>query len=292
MCGNKSNVGKSPETSQPSVMTDFNCDLVSQTLAPKYYGINIPGEDKVISLSQNDILSNKCHVSLKKLSDNDLEEINVTLHTKQADSSSTTSSRDEKQVKKISLHPHKCPSTARIRAQRLINAQNTKIRRKEITPVPHKMPEVPSRQEPAATNIYDSSDDTIIYTPPRLSPSAQPINRKPKAKFVIRTVGIKHYRDTENVVKANAQNLNIQMLPMQASLPTSLNIHFKDKHEGLDCLECGQEFSNPMSVKKHSYYHKACVHHCAYCEKTFPFPSQKTFHERIHTNTTWHSCPQ
>ena len=51
MCGNKSNVCKSPETSQPSVMTDFNCDLVLQTLAPKYYEINIPGEDKVISLS-------------------------------------------------------------------------------------------------------------------------------------------------------------------------------------------------------------------------------------------------
>ena len=67
------------------------------------------------------------------------------------------------------------------------------------------MPEVPTRQEPAATDNHDSSDDTIIYTPPRLSLSALPINRKPKAKFVIRTIGIKNYRDTENVVKANAR---------------------------------------------------------------------------------------
>ena len=45
-----------------------------------------------------------------------------------------------------------------------------------------------------------------------------------------------------------------------------------------------------MSLKKHSYYHKACVHHCLYFDKTFPFLSQKTFHKRIHTNTTCHRC--
>ena len=41
MRGNKSDMGKSQETSQPSVMTDFNCDLALQTLAPKYYKIYI-----------------------------------------------------------------------------------------------------------------------------------------------------------------------------------------------------------------------------------------------------------
>ena len=71
-----------------------------------------------------------------------------------------------------------------------------------------------------------------------------------------------------------------------------LTTHFKDVHEGLDWLDSVQQFTNPMSLKKHSYYHKACVHKCAFCDKTFPFPSQKSFHERIHTNTTRHRCPR
>ena len=74
--------------------------------------------------------------------------------------------------------------------------------------------------------------------------------------------------------------------------PKFLTTHFKDVHEGLDCLDCGQQFTNPMSLKKHSYYHKACVYKCAFCNKTFPFPLQKSFHERIHTNTTRHRCPR
>ena len=146
-------------------------------------------------------------------------------------------------------------------------------------------------QEPAVT-IDESSSDTIIYTPPRLSMPSQPTNRNPKAKFVIRTVGIKHYRDTKNVLEANTrkQSFKCFLCKQVFQCAKMLNTHFKDEHEGLDCLDCRQGFTNPMSLKKHSYYHKACVHHCLYCDKTFPFLSQKTFHERIHTNTTHHRC--
>ena len=76
--------------------------------------------------------------------------------------------------------------------------------KKEIVPPTYNSPEVTPLQEPAVT-IDESSSDTIIYTPPRLSTPSQPTNRNPKAKFVIRTVGIKHYRDTKNVLEANTR---------------------------------------------------------------------------------------
>ena len=46
-----------------------------------------------------------------------------------------------------------------------------------------------------------SSDDTIIYTLPP-SPERKK-KRKPVAKFVIRTVGLKTHRDTETVKEGN-----------------------------------------------------------------------------------------
>ena len=109
---------------------------------------------------------------------------------------------------------------------------------------------------------------------------------------MIRTVGIKHYRNTKNVLEANTRKWSFKcfLCKQVFQCAKTLNTHFKNEHEGLDCLDCRQGFTNPMSLKKHSYYHKACVHHCLYCDKTFPFLSQKTFHERIHTNTTHHRC--
>ena len=127
-CGNKTDENKSPETLLPSAMTDLSCELPSQTPASKYYDIPTLGEENIISISHDDIISNKCEVSLKKLSNSDLEEIRATLCNKCEDNSSTTSSGDEKPVKKVSLCPCKHPSTARMRAKRLINARNAKIR--------------------------------------------------------------------------------------------------------------------------------------------------------------------
>ena len=149
-------------------------------------------------------MANKCSVSLEKLSNDDIEQINAMLQNKPEDSSSATQSGEDKPVKKVSLHPRKQPSNAQIRAQKLIDARNAKIHKKEIVPPIYKSPEVTPLQEPAVT-IDESSSDTIICTPPRLSMPAQPSNRNPKVKFVIRTVGIKHFRDTKNVLEANTQ---------------------------------------------------------------------------------------
>ena len=169
-----------------------------------YYDILTPKEDDIVSISHDDIISNKCEVSLEKLSGSDLDEIKANLQKKGEDNNSSSSSPEEKPIKKVSLHPHKRPFTARMRAHRIINARNAKIRRQEVIPQPYKpVPVIPTK-EPTPPSTHDSSNDTIVYTPPNLSLPNPPTNRKAKAKFIIRTVGIKNYRDTETVVKANA----------------------------------------------------------------------------------------
>ena len=74
-------------------------------------------------------------------------------------------------------------------------------------------------------------------------------------------------------------------------MPNFLTSILRTNMKDLTALNVDSNLPNPLSLKKHSYCHKACIHHCSFCEKTFPFPSQKTFHERIHTNTTHHKCP-
>ena len=290
MCGNETGDDMTKEHPTPPADTSKQHANVSIS---KYYDILTPEEDDILSISHDDIMSNKCEVSLEKLSNSDLDEIKATLRNQSEDSSSSPSSLERKPTKKVSLRLCKRPSTARMRAQRIINAQNAKIRCKEVIPHPYKAAPVLVTKEPTPPSTHDSSDDTILYTPPSLSLPNRLVNRKRKAKFIIRRVGIKNYRDKETVVKANARKRSFKCYLCQQVFQRAktLTTHFKDAHEGLDCLDCGQQFTNPMSLKKHSYYHKACVHKSTFCDKTFPFPSQKAFHERIHTNTTQHRCP-
>ena len=195
-----------------------------------YYDILTPEEDDIVSISHDDIISNKCEVSLEKLSVSDLEEIKANLRKKGEDNNSSLSSPEETPIKKISLCPRKRPSTARMRAQKLITTRNAKIRRQEVTLKPYKpVPVIPTK-EPTLPSTHDSSDDTIVYTPPNLSLPNPPTNRKAKAKFIIRTVGIKNYRDTETVVKANARKRSFKYYLCQQVFPRAkfLTTHFKE----------------------------------------------------------------
>ena len=185
----------------------------------RYYDILTPDEDDIISISHDDIISNKCEDSLEKLSNSDLDEIKAALWNQSEESNNSPSSLEEKPRKKARLRPQKIPSTARMRAQRIIDAGNAKIRRKEVLPHTYKpVPILPSK-ESIPPNMHDSSDDAIVYTLPSLSPPNHPKNKKGKAKFIIRTVGIQNYRDTETLVKANTQKCSFKYYLCQHLFP-------------------------------------------------------------------------
>ena len=88
--------------------------------------------------------------------------------------SSTESSDTKASKKKPCYRPKRKPSRARVRAQQLITAR--KKGKKSLTIQHHSLPPVEQRQPvsevPILTPTQDSSDDTIIYTPP-LSPKKQ-----------------------------------------------------------------------------------------------------------------------
>ena len=104
---NNSEMVKAPEPLHllPAISTTIEQPL--ETTTSKYYEVLTPNEDDIISLCHNNIMANKCSVSLEKLSNDDIEQINATLRNKPEDSSSATQSGEDKPVKKVSLHPRK-----------------------------------------------------------------------------------------------------------------------------------------------------------------------------------------
>ena len=116
---------------------------------------------------------------------------------------------------------------------------------------------------------------------------------KTVAKFVIRTVGIKSFKDKDaEQAKAAACKRAFRCFLCGAKHTTAkeLNTHFHNTHDEILCEECNKGFTSPLSLAKHRYMHKACVHSCGYCEKRFPFKSQKDLHEIIHTSTERFKC--
>ena len=256
-----------------------------------------PEEDEIYSFSHQVIIAQKCKVSLENLTSKDIDNIKdylkPTVPGSDSSSSSTTSDADSELVKKsrkVSHRPMKQPSKARICAQNLIRECNKKIVSKKIpmmkvkvtrtTQRKHKqVPQPPHREDLDETNA--DSEDTVIYTPP---PTPKP--KKPVAKFIFRTVGIKMHRGTAAVAelkKQHTRKFKCYLCKQVHPTTKALNKHFKLEHGGLDCEECSKGFSSPLSLKKHSYMHKLCSHPCWHCDKKFPFKSQRDFHENVHT---------
>ena len=125
MCGNRTCEDMMKTEQTPPNITGKQITNVSTSI---YYDILTPEKDDIVSISHDDIISNKCEVSLEKLSVSDLDEIKANPRKKGEDNNSSLSSPEEKPIKKISLCPHKRPSTARMRAQKLITTRNAKIR--------------------------------------------------------------------------------------------------------------------------------------------------------------------
>ena len=122
------------------------------------------------------------------------------------------------------------------------------------------------------------SDDTVIYEPP-VSANATPVKKKPgtrkkkpAAKFVICTIGLKAHKDTnmiQHIKKTCKRVFKCYLCNRKFPSTRGLNKHFKDDHYGLDCDICGQEFNSPLSLKKHSYVHGTLPYQCGYCGKGY-----------------------
>ena len=276
-----------------------------------YYDVlNLEG-DELFSLSHRNIMARTCKVNLEQLTETDVLNIKKALNPERPDDIAKEGDPyvglESAKPKRLSHHPMKRPSRERLRAQQLITKCNRKIRSHNIKVKPilslHSAPPimgapVTDKQEPAqAPDVHeddgdDASDDTIIYTPP-VSPADRK-GKKPAAKFVFRTVGIKIHKDNTTVIALKKPGkCSFKSYLCQKSFPTTktLNKHFKVEHGGLECDDCGKEFTSPLSLKKHSYVHKLCPHHCCHCDKVFPFKSQRDFHENVHA-TLQYSCTQ
>ena len=228
-----------------------------------------PEGDEIYHLSHQDITARKCKVSLEKLTEDDITKIKdyLQLARPEADSSSSTTAAEPdstppKKPKKLSHRPRKQPSKARLHAQKLIRERNKKIAAKKIPPTPIKVTSRPHIKAKQVTtpiekgdpdDIQVDSDATVIYTPP--STPNQNKGKKPAAKFIFRTVGIKIHRDMATVAKLKKQCTHkFKCYLFQEIHPTAkaLNQHFKAEHGGLDCNDCGKGFSSPLSFKKYS----------------------------------------
>ena len=259
-----------------------------------YYDVMMVDEEDIISISHDEIISNKCDVTLDKLSEQDIADIQQYMQGKQKPREIEKTIKLPRHLKeykrKTSHRPRRKPSKERIRAQQIIHERNVKIIRQELKPTPLRIDPLPDTSKPNS-----DSDATISYSPPRKRPKTdvKKSTTKKIAKFVIRTVGIKMFKDKDiEQAKSAACKCAFRCFLCGSKFATAkeLNTHFCNTHDELICQDCGKGFTSPLSLAKHRYVYKACTHSCGYCERKFPFKSQKDLHETIHTNTERHKC--
>ena len=290
----------------------------------RYYYCLSPGENEVIFLHHDDIVNRECNVVLTKLTEEDINHhmskceeesrnIAATENSSDANSSSDSSvggtksdpewNKRTKTKRPFKYRPRKGPSKARIAAQKVIEENNKRKRRRKIA-LPMKIlkdPELPpniglaqqskdvSRTEtfpmpvkkadlPEATNAPDdnstSSDETIIYEPPK-----NPV----KKYFSTKTCGIKK---TKKIRTYKCPGCGIRKTSL-----LSLNDHYRRHHKRVKCSICGKIFNTPSSRNKHMYMHKSKERYqCEHCEKDFPFKSMLNDHRGKHIKGGRYPC--
>ena len=268
----------------------------------RYYDVLTPEEDNIISISHQELMDRQCNVTLEKLNPEDIAEITGKIATK--DPSDNATDQDTWKTvkrKKKSHRPLRHPSKSRMAAQKQISSRNRQIKAGKIPLTVPKQTAVPLHRQSKgmvhAELVEAESDDTIIYDPPvelpaiKKSPSTK--RKKPAAKFIIRTIGLKHHKDAamiQQVKKTRKRVFKCYLCEKRFPSTRELNKHFKKDHYGLDCETCGREFNSPLSLKRHSYIHGTLAFPCGYCNKSFPFKSERDTHENVHTKALRFPC--
>ena len=128
---------------------------------------------------------------------------------------------------------------------------------------------------------------------PLVKKSDKTKKKKPAAKFVTRTIGLKAHKDAAMMQQTRQTCKRVfKCYLCDKKFPDTkgLNKHFKQTHYGLDCETCGREFNSPLSLKRHSYVHGNLAYPCGYCNKHFPFKSERDIHENVHTKALRFAC--
>ena len=150
-------------------------DPKTMTMTDKYYEVLNPEQDDVVFISHSHIMNTTCTVELERLSDDTqymykAGRLEPSLQSSSMESTETSDSVTPK--KKPCYQPKRKPSKARIRAQKITVEQ--KKNKSLLTKPAHCLPlskppsasNMQSKVEDAVPTTQDSSDDTIIYTPP------------------------------------------------------------------------------------------------------------------------------
>ena len=126
---------------------------------------------------------------------------------------------------------------------------------------PHKL-EQP--EEPQAGEESIDSEDTIIYTPPKLQDRMDSFKKiTTKGKLHIKKLSLRKAKPTKKVhhlfrcVKCTTLFNTI----------AKLNDHFINKHRNISCKDCDKTFDKPRSYEKHLYAHKLSRPICNTCGK-------------------------
>ena len=269
----------------------------------RYYDVLTPEEDDIVSISHQEIMERQCNVTLDQLDPADIEDIQQKLRPRTVDTTPSTADQCSPLKKKRESHrPLRHPSKLRIAAQLKIRKRNEQIKAGQILPKPVKAvkPESVLKSAQGETGVEPnkdediSSDDTIIYDqPPEPEPAKITKPKKPAAKFVIRTIGLKAHKDAamiQHAKKTRKRAFKCYLCVKRFPSTKGLNDHFRKTHEGLDCDVCGRDFNSPLSLKKHSYVHGLRPHRCQFCGKDYPFKSERDIHENTHTKAVRFTC--
>ena len=107
--------------------------------------------EDIISISHDDIVSNKCDVTLDKLSAQDIEDVQEYMLGNQEPLESENTLKLPRHLKehkqRTSHRPGQKPSKERIRAQQIIHEHNIKIKGKELKPTPFRIDPLPGKSQ-------------------------------------------------------------------------------------------------------------------------------------------------
>ena len=188
---------------------------------------------------------------------------------------------------KPSLRPHRKPLSAWIVAQKLI--LKTKGTRLPTVNSQKHQPESPkTHPSNKKTKSSKSTEDnaaklTVKSTPP--SADEKPTN-KPKCYGL----KITHHGIVRQPTNKKGRVCTCGMCGKKFKNSTLFITNYSTTHPSLNCKHCSKTYTNPISLQKHKYMHKAEKKTCDSCGKAFAFQSQLSDHWKTHLKTKLHIC--